>query len=216
MAFFGGEPAEEGEADPLEARALADTLVSSLDGGGRTVSLPNEYFILLLSGAGGRVMLHHYERGSYQVLQTALSTWNEDPKLLNSRGTGLIRPVKLKARLIRLLSRQKNDKKVFRRLDKELSGLTPAVIRAILSNSEFPDAVASRALAHIRSQMADTDPDSKSQSVPDGLACQWLKVWLLRRERAKKQKESISVGYNAAHPNPAYHCGALVSIYGAI
>lgn len=24
------------------------------------------------------------------------------------------------------------------------------------------------------------------------------------------------MGYNAAHPNPAYHCGALVAVYGAI
>lgn len=216
VALFGGEPAEEEEADPNEARALADALVSSLDSGGRAAALPNEYFILLLSGAGGRVMLRHYERGSYQALQTALSAWNEDLMLLNGRGTGLIRPVKLKIRLIRLLSRQKNDKKVFQRLDKELSGLTPAVIRAILSNSELPDVVASRALAYIRSQMTVTDPDNKSQSIPDGLACQWLKVWLLRRERAKKQKESISVGYNAAHPSSAYHCGALVAAYGAI
>lgn len=216
FSFFGGGPAEEDEADPNEARALADTLVSSLESGGRAAALPNEYFILLLSGAGGRVMLRHYEQGSYQALQTALSAWNEDLKLANAGGTGPIRPAKFKARLIRLLSRQKNDSKVFQRLDKELSGLTPAIIRAILSNSELPDAVASRALACIRSGMADTDPDSKSQSVPDGLACQWLKVWLLRRERKKNQKETISVGYNAAHPSPAYHCGALVAVYGAI
>lgn len=216
FSFFGGGPAEEDEADPYEARALADTLVSSLESGGRAAALPNEYFILLLSGAGGRVMLRHYERGSYQALQKALSAWNEDLKLANAGGTGPIRPAKFKARLIRLLSRQKNDSKVFQRLDKELSGLTPAVIRAILSNSELPDAAASRALAYIRSGMADTDPDSKSQSVPDGLACQWLKVWLLRRERKKNQKETISVGYNAAHPSPAYHCGALVAVYGAI
>lgn len=216
FSFFGGGPAEEDEADPYEACALADTLVSSLESGGRAAALPNEYFILLLSGAGGRVMLRHYERGSYQALQKALSAWNEDLKLANAGGTGPIRPAKFKARLIRLLSRQKNDSKVFQRLDKELSGLTPAVIRAILSNSELPDAAASRALAYIRSGMADTDPDSKSQSVPDGLACQWLKVWLLRRERKKNQKETISVGYNAAHPSPAYHCGALVAVYGAI
>lgn len=24
------------------------------------------------------------------------------------------------------------------------------------------------------------------------------------------------MGYNAAHPSPAYHCGALVAVYGAI
>lgn len=76
--------------------------------------------------------------------------------------------------------------------DTLVSGLTPSVIRAILSNSELPDTVASRALAYIRSGMADTDPDSKSQSIPDGLACQWLKVRLLRRERKKNQKETIN------------------------
>lgn len=216
VAFFEGGLAKEETVDPREARALADALVSSLESGGPARPLPHEYFIFLISGAGRRVMLRHYERGSYQMLQGALSAWNEDLKLLNDEGTGLVRPVKLKARLIRLLSRRKNDSKFFQRLDKELSGLTPAVIRAILSNAELPDTVAVRALAYIRSQMTDIGPDSKSQSVPDKFACQWLKVWLLRRERKKKQKETILVGYNAAHPSSAYQCGALVAVYGAI
>ncbi len=216
IAFFGGEPEEEEEINPNEARAAANALVSSLNSGVRAAALPNEYFILILSGAGGRVMLRHYERGSYQRLQTALSAWNEDLKLKNDRGIGAIRPVKLDVRLTRLLSRQKNDSKIFQRLNKELSGLTPAVIRAVLSNAELPDAAAVRALAYIRSQMTDSDPDSKSQSIPDGLACQWLKVWLLRRERKKQQKETISVEYNTVHPSSAYHCGALVAVYGAI
>ena len=218
FALFGGEAEDPEEVNPHAARGQANALVTSLERGSSAASLPNEYFIILLSGAGGRVMLRHYERGSYLKLQWALSAWNQDLQLLNDGGTGLVRPVKFKARLIRLLTRHKNDSKVLQRLDKELSGLTPMIIRAILSGSELPDAAASRALAYIRAQMTDTESDAsgRTQSIPDALCCQWLKVWLLRRERKRKQEESITMGYNPAHPNSAYHCGALVAVYGAI
>lgn len=220
FALFGGEAEDPEDVNPNEARGQATSLVTSLDRGGNSAVLPNEYFIILLSGAGGRVMLRHYERGNYQKLQQALSSWNQDLQLMNAGGTGPVRPAKFKARLIRLLTRHRKDSKVFQRLDKELSGLTPMIIRSILSGSELPDAAASRALAYIRSQMTDTESDtdtiSRTQSVPDALCCQWLKVWLLRRERNRKQEESIAMGYNPAHPNPAYHCGALVAVYGAI
>ena len=45
---------------------------------------------------------------------------------------------------------------------------------------------------------------------------QWLKAWLCRREREKYQKEELSVEYNEKHPEPAYHCGALVAVFGEI
>ena len=41
-------------------------------------------------------------------------------------------------------------------------------------------------------------------------------AWLCRREREKHQKEVLSLEYNEKHPEPAYHCGAMVAVYGAI
>lgn len=227
-ALFGStipdeeEDDEDDEADtppednPLQARRQADALIGSAKTGAPVHELPSRYYILLLSGAGGRVMVRAYEEGNYRQLTENLQQWEDDLRLTNSSGTAEMKPAKLAARLIRLVSRQSSDKNIFERMAKELSGLTPAVLNAILNNAQFPDAVVHRALAYLRSQMFETEDEEQTRKTPDPWACQWLKAWLCRREREKHQEEVLSVEYNERHPEPAYHCGALVAVYGAI
>ena len=254
-ALFGStipdeeEDNEDDEADtppednPLQARRQADDLVNSAKTGAPVHDLPNSYYILLLSGVSGRVMVRAYEEGNYRQLTENLRQWEDDLRLNNSSGTAELKPAKLAARLTRLVSRQKSDKNkkkrksdkdktqqnpdengtqqdpdknIFERMAKELSGLTPAVLNAILNNAQFPDAVVHRALAYLRSQMFESEDEEQTRKTPDSLACQWLKAWLCRREREKHQEEVLSVEYNERHPEPAYHCGALVAVYGAI
>lgn len=227
-ALFGStipdeeEDDEDDEADtppednPLQARRQADALIGSAKTGAPVHELPSRYYILLLSGAGGRVMVRAYEEGNYRQLTENLRQWEDDLRLTNSSGTAEMKPAKLAARLIRLVSRQSSDKNIFERMAKELSGLTPAVLNAILNNAQFPDAVVHRALAYLRSQMFESEDEEQTRKTPDSLACQWLKARLCRREREKHQEEVLSVEYNERHPEPAYHCGALVAVYGAI
>ena len=199
-----------------QVRLQADALVNSVKTGAPVHDLPNLYYILLLSGVGGRVMIRSYQEGNYQKLTEHLRQWEENLRLTNSAGTSEMKPTKLAARLIRLLSRRSSDRNIFDRMAKELAGLTPAIINAILNNTQLPDAVASRALAYIRSQMFAAGDEEQNRKTPDPWACQWLKAWLCRREREKHQKEVLSMEYNEKHPEPAYHCGALVAVYGAI
>ena len=227
-ALFGStipdeeEDDEDDEADtppednPLQARRQADALIGSAKTGAPVHELPSRYYILLLSGAGGRVMVRAYEEGNYRQLTENLQQWEDDLRLTNSSGTAEMKPAKLAARLIQLVSRQSSDKNIFERMAKELSGLTPAILNAILNNAQFPDAVVHRALAYLRSQMFESEDEEQTRKTPDPLACQWLKAWLCRREREKHQEEVLSVEYNERHPEPAYHCGALVAVYGAI
>lgn len=204
------------EDNPLQARRQADALIGSAKTGAPVHELPSRYYILLLSGVSGRVMVRAYEEGNYRQLTENLQQWEDDLRLTNSSGTAELKPAKLAARLIRLVSRQSSDKNIFERMAKELSGLTPAILNAILNNAQFPDAVVHRALAYLRSQMFQTREEKQSRQTPDPRACQWLKAWLCRREREKHQEEVLSVEYNERHPEPAYHCGALVAVYGAI
>ena len=231
------------EDNPLQARRQADALIGSAKTGAPVHELPSRYYILLLSGVSGRVMVRAYEEGNYRQLTENLRQWEDDLRLTNSSGTAELKPAKLAARLARLVSRQKSDKNkkkrksdkdkaqqnpdengtqqdpdknIFERMAKELSGLTPAVLNAILNNAQFPDAVVHRALAYLRSQMFESEDEEQTRKTPDSLACQWLKAWLCRREREKHQEEVLSVEYNERHPEPAYHCGALVAVYGAI
>lgn len=233
-ALFGStipdeeEDDEDDEADtppednPLQARRQADALIGSAKTGAPVHDLPNSYYILLLSGVGGRVMIRSYQEGNYRQLTENLQQWEDDLRLINSSGTGERKPSKLTARLARLLKplqesdRKKKNKNIFERMDKELTGITPAILNAILNNAQLPDAVVNRALAYLRSQMFQTGEEKQSRQTPDPRACQWLKAWLCRREREKHQEEVLSVEYNERHPEPAYHCGALVAVYGAI
>lgn len=196
-----------------KARDQADRMVESVRSGGSAPSLDAVYHILLLSGVGGRVMVRRYELGEYKTLRANLDKWNRELALVHPYARGLCKPMKLTGRLIRLLKYQKNDRKIFERLGKELSGVTPAVLTAILSGGRLPDAVAIRALAYIRSKLLSSDEEQSEENL-DGWACQWLKVWLLRNH--ERSEEHLKEIYNPNHPEPAYHCGAAMAVYGEI
>lgn len=203
---------EDEASEVLQARRNADRLVESVKSGQAVTDLPDRYFILLLSGAGGRVMVRQFTQGSYEELKTNLDGWYADLELVNPHGSRILKPVKLAARLIRLLKRQNNNKKVFDRLRDELPELTTSVFYAIIHGTRLPDSVAVRALQNIRSQMLTEDTDGKGLLTPDPISCQWLKVWLIRN-----QKEAFLMPeYNPSHPSPAYQIGAMVAVYAAL
>ncbi len=225
---FGYEQPEDEDEEKTEfetsvnetaMRNQADRIPESIRSGQTVPDLNNvSYYILLLSGVNSRIMIRRYERGSYADLRQNIEQWYTDLALTNPAGSGGIRPIKLTARLMRLLKFQKSDSRSFERLSKELAGVTPAVIQAILSGGVLPDAVAAKALTYIRSELlAGDDGDTRNtQALPNGFACQWLKVWLLRKNRINHQEEPILEEYNLSLSNAAYHCGGLMAVYAAI
>ena len=216
------EEEEEENAPPEEpvnasaVRAQADALPKSVYSGQPQAPLPDRYFILLLSGVSGRVMIRRYEQGAYEDLQRKLALWYDDLSLCRMDGVSAMRNYKLSARLYRLMKRQDNDKEPYKRAAKELAGIVPAVFSAILAGGPLPDVVAARSLAYIRSQMLQNDEERTSPPIPDGICCQWLKAWLMRRNRLKRQEEKLMLYYNPHHPDSAYQIGALVAVYAAI
>ena len=71
---------ENEQAAIRQARRDADRLVESVESGQAVTDLPNRYYILLLSGANGRVMVRQFVQGSYAELKASLDrcmpTWN--------------------------------------------------------------------------------------------------------------------------------------------
>ena len=159
--------------NPATKRNMADQVPESVYSGQAAPDLDGtSYYILLLSGVNSRVMIRRFERGSYADVRQNLRQWYDDLALTNQSGTGNIKPVKLTARLLRLLKFQKGDTRPLDRLSKELAGLTPAVIQAVLSNGTLPDAVAAKALAYIRSELLSSDDSAQQSGLPmaQGLA----------------------------------------------
>lgn len=193
------------------AEIQASKLVESVTTGEKIPSLSNQYTICLLSGVNGRVMIRQYERGSYEKLQKNIALWNEQLELKDLNGIQNEKSKKLNARLLCLLKKQNSDSKIWKRVSEELPEITQAIIRAIINGTPLPDVVAVRSLAYIRSQMLAKEENSISIQIPDATACQWLKVWLMRRKGAEIMSE-----YDSTHKSAAYHCGAAMAVHAAI
>ena len=228
------EAALEQAREETAAIQKADAVVRSAVSGELLPTLNDSYYILLLSGVGGRVMVRRYERGSYQELQKRVKEWNQDLELVNRYGTGMNKPCNLYRRLERLMPYQgkapgkpnaEQKKKDRERMSKNLSGVTPAILTSILQGAPLPDnvaaplpdTVAARSLAYIRSKLlaaADGENTGNTDTLPDARACQWLKVWL--RRRYPEKKEWLMSQYNEYAESVPYHCGALMAVYAAI
>lgn len=193
------------------AELQASELVKSVTTGEKIPSLSNQYTICLLSGVNERVMIRQYERGSYEKLQKNIALWNEQLELKDLNGIQNEKSKKLNARLLCLLKKQNSDSKIWKRVSEELPEITQAIIRAIINGTPLPDVVAVRSLAYIRSQMLAKEENSISIQIPDATACQWLKVWLMRRKGAEIMSE-----YDSTHKSAAYHCGAAMAVHAAI
>ena len=206
------------DAEERRMRKQADDVPQSV-WSGESFSLDKKvvYHILLLSGVGGRVMIRRYEQGNYRALRENLDKWREDLQLVNPGGVALLKDRKLFARLIRLIGFRKNDRKVFERVRDELSGVTANIIHAILNGSPLPDSVAVRALSYIRSQMlSGNDENARSAQIPDGIACQWLKVWLIRHPKNYNQEVRLMEEHNMRSESVPYHCGDLMALFAEI
>lgn len=217
------EPEEETKVNERAERKRADQAPESVRSGDAVPDLDDvSYHILMLSGVKSRVMIRRYDRGNYADLRRNINQWYADLALTNYSGTGNIKQVKLAARLLHLLKFLKSDSRPLDRLPKELAGITPSIIQAVLTGGILPDAVASKALTYIRSKLLAGDDESAQttrniqSTMPDSLACQWLKVWLLRKNRMNHQEVPIVEEYNLNLSNPAYHCGGLMAVYAAI
>ena len=224
--FEEDEEDEEEEASPAsqddpaqirqkeqQERRKAHRLFDEIGSGAQAPILKSNYYILLISGNNGRAMVRRYEHGSYETLRTNLDQWNRDIALSDRLGTGTVRAHKLTYRLQRLVKDQKNTgSKLFEQMKKELAGITPTIVTAILNGTPLPDTVAIRSLDYIRSRLLKPDENAKFPYLPDDVACQWLKAWLIRKSRMKKEAV-LSMNYDCAFPNAAYHCGALMAVY---
>ena len=163
-------------------------------------------------------MVRNYMQGSYEELYHNFKAWYEDLRLVTIDGKGESKIPKLFALYIRLIKVEKSSKDLYRRISKELAGLESSIKFAIICNTRLPDTVASRAIAYIRSKMllSNQDGSKVKNDYPDMLACQWLKVWLIKKSKEKGEEVTVGEKINTESPSIAYHTGRLMAVYAEI
>lgn len=201
------------QAEESGALAKVEKLLTAIENGQRPDLLKNRYYILQISGAGGRIMVRDWLQGDYKELVVNFKRWFEDLTLISPNGLGTARDFKLSAALTRLVAYRKNDSKIFQRINSELPPLMPRLWRSIVNNSPLPDTIASKSLAYIRSRIYNDD-DAGSGNL-DRIACALLKAWLIRN-KANQGGKHMKPNLSPNHPAPAYHAGRLMAVLASL
>ncbi len=221
-----GEDSEEAgpETEDLRqaetaAMGQAGQLMSSVSAGERPERPDARFYIMPLSGAGGRMMVRGWYEGDYETLYQNVQLWFDDLLLIRPDGKGLCRPPKLQALCFRLLKPGGDPKKTYSRLNEELPNLLGRVFAAIVNGTPLPDEVAQRTLHWIRSSMVSTK-EANGRTVStiqrETLSFQLLKAWLRRVQRQKGEKNQMGENCNESPHTVAYCCGQLMAVYSAI
>lgn len=208
-------PTDNGEK---EALTQARSLITALSRGENPTLPEARYYILPLSGAGGRMMVRGWYEGSFETLCRNTALWFSDLRLVSRDGKGMTKPPKLSAVCVRFLKPGGDEKKVWERVNEELKSLSSRLLDAILTGAPLPDEAAVRALRYLRSASVNQDgrDETKLKLEKETIAFQILKAWLLRRQRAKGEKEQMGESKSSTQSSPAYLCGAMLAVYGEI
>lgn len=238
--LFGGNLVE-GEEEEVsdreterEAFAAAQALVASIREGKLAGKPDVKYYMMPLSGAGGRMMVRGWYEGSYEELYENISLWFADLRLILPGGQGMTRPPKLKALCLRML-KPGGGGKVWERMDHELSNLGQRITYAAVHGSPLPDEAAHRVLQWLRAWFL-ADGDKKRGGGEEGkeeknnageraahggarqeiLAYQFLRAWLRRKQRKEGGDEIMKEELNRQNRSAAYLCGRLMAVYSVI
>lgn len=200
------------------AHQNAKQFLKSVWTGERPAMLSARYYIMPLSGAGGRMMVRGWYEGSFEDLYKNIDQWFDDLQLVRANGRGMTKPPKLAALCYCLLRPGSDSKREMEEhFNKDLANLAGRIINAIISGNPLPDEVAARSLYRIRSANYSGSGEEKKNSYHLELrAFQLLKAWLVRRQRQRGDENIMGTDVETASCTIAYCCGQLMAVYAAI
>ena len=215
-----------------EAMQKAKALLDAVRNGERPELGGARYYIMPLSGAGGRMMVRSFEEGSFSELSHNVDLWFDDMRLAMPNGRGETGPEKLSVLMTRLLKPKKEDGKEKKgkrwqkendRINTELCGLDTCILNAAVNGAPLPDEVAVRALRWLRSAMLSSGGEEtsgektrKTDMKTETIVYQWLKIWLRRRQRMKGAEPIMGERIDPNYPGVPYQCGRMMAVYAKI
>ncbi len=210
------------EADTLGPLRRMRELLDAVRSGKRADLEGNEFYILTLSGAGGRAMVRSWEEGKYERLADNITLWLSNLQITTIFGTlpaasPCIRGVIECMLPVKKPSQQHED------WLKPVTTIRSALWSAAIDGGPIPFSAATRVIDQLRSFVltggyeALFDRNSR-QSDPKAQWLLWTRMALLKAYHLRNgsaisgEIAEMKPQLNPDHPSPAYQCGRLMAV----
>lgn len=213
---FGLLEFENSDINKASATHMAKELFEAVHTGKRPELIENYYYILQVSGAGGRIMVRDWLTGSFEELVRNIRQWFEDLEIIAPDGRGPSPDFKFAAASLRMLSYRPKEKinDSFERVKKELTPIMPRIWRCVIEGKPLPLVAAGKSLNYISSKLMNSESDTDDNL--DRIACALLKAFVIREERSKGGIANMKPELNKEHPSSAYQSGRAMAVLAAI
>ena len=208
---------EDARVDALRARERAARLLDAIRSGERANVGRYRYYVLVVSGAAGRVMVRDWTEGSFEDLVRAVDAWFGDLAIVPRTGVGLARTPKLERLVTALLPAQRPNQQH----DDWTRAVGPerlALLRAALGGHSvrIPDGVAARTVTVFARSLVNGEfaeaVAGRSKHWKTHASTLHARMALLRAYHVRQGDTALEPTVNEQHPDPAYHCGRLVAV----
>lgn len=181
------------------AQYEAKKLFESVRTGNRPDLAENHYYAMMLSGAGGRVMVRDWMEGQFTELVEGISKWFDDLEIVQRDGNQSTRSPKFLAVLSTLI--------------RDLNNLPAPIVtkmwRVALHGEIIPYSFLAQVLTRRRTEIIKNELINTT-----GMGL--IKAYHLRKYRKEGNStltEMLKPNINEDFPGPAYQCGRLMAVY---
>ncbi len=191
-------PTEQKNPSPLEvhqAELRASKALQALRNGERPELGNLHYYAITLSANSGRVIVRDWMEGNFRELVENINAWFDDLTIVSRDGRGLIKTFKF----VDLLGA------TVRELSEVTASLAAAMWRAALKRMPIPFEVMARTLHRVEIDIIKDDTPRHSRFA-------LLKAFTIRCERVP----AMTAELNEQEKHPAYLCGRIMALLGAI
>jgi CRISPR-associated protein Csd1 len=184
----------------------------------------NEYYILSLSGSGGRAMVRAWEEGSYERLARHIVRWFEDLTISTIFGDVPALAPRIQ-QVIQCVLPPKKSSQQYEDWLKPVTTLRSALWTAVIDQLPIPFAAATRVLDQLRSFALTGGYEAvfegkPHQGDPNPQWLLWTRMALLKAYHLRNSETSgenaLMPQLNPDHPSPAYQCGRLMAVLAEV
>lgn len=208
-----------GDKDSSEPLALLEArkLLEHVRKGGEKAQLgDNHFYALILSGAGGRVMVRDWMQGQLSEIAEAVVQWFEDLSIVGITG----KPTKAPSieHVVTCILPPKTREQEYKDWIKPIGSLRLPLWKAALDvRLPVPRGILGRLMESHRGFVL-TGVLEEAKPAPASLSLLYTRMGLIKAYHNRKNRGGYQLkpSLNEDHPSPAYHCGRLMAVLAAL